>query len=89
MFTKAARQAAGSAAVRRNRQADEEAGKEREAGMKRCLHCKRPFGLVRKTIGIFWWTKEFCSKRCAEHYIKERQQQEKRRQFLSYLSRPA
>ena len=57
--------------------------------MKRCLHCKKPFGLVRKTTGIFWWTKEFCSKRCADNYVKECEQQEKRKQFLSYLSWPA
>ncbi len=57
--------------------------------MKRCLHCKKPFGLVRKTIGLFWWTKEFCSKRCADNYLKESQQQEKLKQFLSYLSWPA
>ncbi len=54
--------------------------------MKRCLHCKKPFGLVRKTIGMLWWMKEFCSKRCADLYVKERQQQERRKQFLSYLS---
>jgi hypothetical protein len=69
-----------------SRAAGEEAGKKREAGMKRCLHCKKPFGLVRKTIGMFWWRKEFCCKRCADHYVKEREQQEKRKQFLSYLS---
>jgi len=54
--------------------------------MKQCLHCKKPFGLVRKTIGMFWWRKEFCSKRCADNYRKERQQLERRKQFLSYLS---
>jgi hypothetical protein len=45
--------------------------------------------LVRKAVGIFWWTKEFCSKRCADDYVKEHQQQERLKQFFSYLSRTA
>jgi hypothetical protein len=44
------------------------------------------FGLVRKTVGIFWWTKEFCSKQCSNNYVKECQEREKVKQFLAYLS---
>jgi hypothetical protein len=56
--------------------------------MKQCLHCEKPFGLVRKTLGALWWMKAFCSKRCADAYAKEHQQTERLKQFLAYLSRP-
>ena len=85
MFSQGARQPASSLALKFL----QEASCRQETGMNRCLHCKKPFGLVRKTIGMFWWTKEFCSKRCADDYVNETQQQEKLKQFLSYLSRPA
>jgi hypothetical protein len=55
---------------------------KRKTTMKRCLYCKKPFGLVRKTFGIFWWTKEFCSKQCSNNYVKECQEREKVKQFL-------
>jgi hypothetical protein len=56
--------------------------------MNTCLRCQRPFGMTRKTLGILWWQKSFCSKTCADSYVKEYQERERVSQFLSWLSRP-
>jgi hypothetical protein len=56
--------------------------------MNTCLRCQSPFGMIRRTLGMLWWQKSFCSKTCADSYVKEYQERERVSQFLSWLSRP-
>lgn len=51
--------------------------------MRRCRHCSRPKGISRP----FWYSYEFCSRRCAQNFAKKAQELEKQRQHLAYLSR--
>lgn len=43
---------------------------------------------MRRTIGMLWWQKDFCTQKCADDYRKELQQTERVRQFLVWLHSP-
>jgi hypothetical protein len=55
--------------------------------MNTCLLCRRPFGMIRQTLGMLWWQKSFCSKTCAESYAKDCQEGERLKQFATWLAR--
>ena len=61
-----------------------------------CLHCRKPFGMVRRGLDITLASikvrvrdSRFCSEDCEQSHRKELQQLERVRQFLAWLHAPS
>jgi hypothetical protein len=53
--------------------------------MSDCLTCSKPFG-PSVAVGNFWWSRSYCSKKCAEDDAKKIQEEELKKQHLVWLS---